>query len=199
MRYQGKAYLSWRSMQIKQTTMLHETSYVMHDKANSPEDCECERRKLGLRAGWGGGGGGGGGGGRRPATPLNFSPPLRIRSQIAPVPPSRHSSLKLTNSPLLNKRHLALNEAPSAPHYLLCTCQQTAHCSLQYSGHPATCAAATECSASTTFRGIVPWDNSRHLCFELKVIGLTHLLLLCINLYYMCTIVACIFELHCWV
>ena len=28
----------------------------------------------------------------------NFSPPLRIRTQIVPVPPSRHSSLKLTNS-----------------------------------------------------------------------------------------------------
>ena len=51
----------------------------------SPKDCELEEEKLGLRAPL-----------RRP----NFSPPLQIHSQIAPVPLSRHSSLKLTNSPL---------------------------------------------------------------------------------------------------
>ena len=49
---------------------------------------------------------------RRP----NFSPPLRIRTQIPPVPPSRHSSLNLTNSPLINERHLGYAWAPAAPH-----------------------------------------------------------------------------------
>ena len=68
-------------------------------------------------------------GGRRPATPFNFSPPLPIRARIAPVPPSRHSSLKLTNSPLLNERHLLLHErgACGAVALLLILCTYARH------------------------------------------------------------------------
>ena len=58
-----------------------------------------EMRRLGytLCGIWGFGGGGGGGGAEGSLLESPFHPPLRIRCQIAPVPPSRHSSLKLTN------------------------------------------------------------------------------------------------------
>ena len=93
-----------------------------------------ELRRLGIRTlgclgfwVWGGGGGGGGGvpkarAGRTPALVINFSPPLRIRPQIASVPPSRHSSLKLSNRHVSGVRLHCIGApaapylAPSAPH-----------------------------------------------------------------------------------
>ena len=59
--------------------------------------------------------------------PSNFSPALRICPQIAPVPPSRHSSLTLTNLRPLNKRHLGCTQAPSAPHCSLYEAEHVHH------------------------------------------------------------------------